>query len=468
MAVDVWLRQPHQHFRDSIANGYTRFVYSREYCTAARLDAVSWLRRQTLSPDVKAELLLVGPQGAAHYDVWSSHSQPKAVYPVWQPDQPLSDLQELMISPVGEMDPSEFESLPEGLRPTYGQEHIVVVDKLPRANMGTSRQLVQDIRMLALSNPHCKLHLHGMHNFSVMFQNGFSSVDFDPCYPAMQSMHIYLPNGINLQYRDRAEWAAYEEWINMLGFQFRQVATDKRVLTAYNIRSAMWAAQWYSEDLKVRQRYQPTMDEQMRPRSNYTPNQYTRMRLRPLTTQRRAALLKESGTDFLLCNGCVHRTTCRLVKADAVCSYKGADTVALADAFGSRNADTIITGLSDLLQMQADRTERAIERESDDEQIDSEVTRMINGLMKNGVMLAKLLKPELNGKGVTVNVGVNGSAAVAVAGADPNQLVANAVAALERQGIPREDITADMIKMLLTPSLQPGQPAIEGTVVRND
>lgn len=143
--------------------------------------------------------------------------------------------------------------------------------------------------------------------------------------------------------------------------------------------------------------------------------------------------------------------------------------MALADAFGSRNADTIITGLSDLLKMQADRTERAIERESVDEEMDPEVTRMINALMKNGTMLAKLLKPELNGKGaVTVNVGVNGSAAVAVAGADPSQLVANAVAALERQGVPRDQITPDMIKMLLTPSLQPERAAIEGTVVRNE
>lgn len=423
-----------------------------------------------MSRDVHTELLLIGPQGAAHYDVWTSHTKPKAVYPVWVPDQPLGDLQDLMMNPVGQMDSSEFDSLPEGLRPVAGQDHIVVVDKLPSMVAGTSRQLVQDIRMLALSNPHCKLHLHGMNNYSVMFDNGFHSVDFDPCYPNMQTIRLYLPNGITLEYVSKPEWPAYEEWVNMLGFQFRQVVRDKRVLTAYNTRSVHWAAQWFTEDLKVRTKYQPALDEQMRPRKDFVPNQYTRSGLRPLATQRRQALLKEkNGTDFLLCNGCIYRVTCRLARADAVCSYGGSDTVALADAFGSRNADTIITGLSDLLKMQADRTERAIERESVDEEMDPEVTRMINALMKNGTMLAKLLKPELNGKGaVTVNVGVNGSAAVAVAGADPSQLVANAVAALERQGVPRDQITPDMIKMLLTPSLQPERAAIEGTVVRNE
>lgn len=467
MSVEVWLRQPHLHYLDSLANGYSRFAYSREFCTATKTDAIGWLRRNTLSKDVKAELLLIGPQGAAHYDVWTSHNHPKAVYPVWSPDQPLTDLQEYMVNPVSDMPPSEFESLPLGLRPVRDQPHVVVVDKLPNSRLGTTRQLIQDIRMLAMSNPQCKLHLHGSQNFDIMFSNGFGSVDFDPTYPT-HGTKLYLPNGIMLEKHNKPEWPAYEEWVQMLGFQFRQVVAEGRVLTAFNIRSVHWAAQWYDSDYKIRMRYQPAMDEQMKPRTDFVPSVYTKQNWRPLSTKRRAELLSEKErTDFILCDGCIYRSTCRMARAGAVCSYKGADTVGLAETFGSRNADTIITGLSDLLKMQADRTERAMERENHEGELDPEVSKMINSLMKNGTMLAKLLKPELNGKGVTVNVGVNGQAAIAVANSDPNQLVANAVAALERTGVPRDQITPEMLAAVLQPQPQ-HQQAIEGTVVRSE
>jgi hypothetical protein len=468
MTVDLWLRNPHLHFRDAIASGYSRFVYTRAQCTTARLDAVSWLRKNTMSADVKAELLLIGPQGAAHYDVWTSHREPKAVYPVWQPNRPLGELQDLMMSPIAEMDQKEFDTLPPGLRPNPAQQHMVVIDKLPAIIHGTTRKLVQDIRMLAASNPNCKLHLHGIQHFPTMFQFGFGSVDFDPTYPTMQAIRLFLPNGMILHDKNKPEWAAYEDWITMLGFQFRQVVRDKRVLTAFNIRSADWASRWFTDDLRIKMRYQPTFDDQMRPRADYRPSESTLRNGRRLITVARRSLLimnENKQADFFLCDGCIYRTSCKFARANSVCTYQGAETVGLAETFGSRHADTIITGLSDLLKMQADRTERSIESEDDQGEVNPEVTKQINALFKNGVMLAKLLNPELNGKGVTVNVGVNGNAAVAVAASDPRQLVANAVAALERQGIPRNEITPDMIKLLLSPAQS--QPAIEGAVVKD-
>ena len=64
---------------------------------------------------------------------------------------------------------------------------------------------------------------------------------------------------------------------------------------------------------------------------------------------------------------------------------------------------------------------------------DPEVTKMMNSLFKNGVQLAKLLNPELNGKGQSVTVSVGGGHTAGVF--SPQQLTGKIIAELEAQGI---------------------------------
>lgn len=480
MKRDVWLRHPTYYLRDALANGYTQFTFNKQYAISRRMDVVSYMREKCLGIASGVQYMLIGDEGAALYDTLSVHKQPRAVYPVWTPSEPITDLEDLMENPVGDRDPSLYAHLPEGLRPVPGQKHVVVVRHMPRANSGIGHKIAREIQDSAELFDDCTLHLADEQNFSYFFDYGFHSIDFDPVgYNSNpKSMDIYLPNGVFLSQALRPEWPAYEDWINYMGFQLRQISLDKRALVAFNIRSIYWAAEWYTSDLRFDFKFKPTLDQANVPKVHYKPKVGVRRQSRnKMGTAQRLALLstRDRNSDFALCNSCLYRTTCKLARVNSVCIYKGADTLPLADAFGSRNADKIIDGLGSLIKMQADRTERAIEDEAVAGERDGEVTKQINSLFKNGVLLAKLINPNLNGRGTTVNVGVAvaGSQAAAVAAADPRQMVANAVRALEEQGISRDQITPDMIKTLLQApagvpvSEAPPPKSIEGVVLNN-
>lgn len=473
MGTEVWFRDPLTYVMDALVNGVDKFTFSRETLVRHKIDAVSFMRKWCVGTNPNVEFILVGSQGASHYKGFTPLNNPVGVYPVWSPDMDFAQLEAMVEYPVGEEDPDVFKEVPPSLRPVPGQIHRVVIKGLPYARSGYTLGLMERINSLIINNPDCKFHLHGMQHFQLMFSNEWTSIDFDAsAYGRASNWWYYFPNGVQVHNDGAPELAAYEDWINMLGFQLKQIATSKRAIHAFNIKSALWAAEYFTSDLILKMRYKPTLDEAGVPKVFFQPATQKYQKKRPLKTAIRLGLNvnRSHQHDFVLCNSCVHRATCRLMRVNSVCIYKGAETVALADAFGSRDADKIINGLSDLIKMQADRTERAIEVEATEGESDPEVTKQINSLMKNGVMLAKLIKPELNGKGVTINNNVNNNPAAAVAAADPRQLVASAVRALEAQGIPREDITQDMIKIILQNpgvkvSAAPPLKSIEGVVV---
>lgn len=478
VATEVWLRRPSLYIRDALANGYTRYVFDREVASKVHMDVCSYMREMCLGVQPQAEYLLVGPQGAAHYDLSSVHQRPKAVYPVWDPSLPMEHLRALMEEPVSEDDPKRYSKLPPGLRPIPGQEHRVIVRNMGKSSDLLVQKLFERVNILLEEYPDCKVHLSGQTNYQMMFDYPYHSVDFDPTNSGagLSFTRLCLPNGITMREDNKPEWPAYEEWVNLLGFQFLQVVKSRRILVNYNIASVHWAAKYFTSSLKVNMKWKPSLDEAGVPLVYFKPKETRTTHWgRLVRSAERIKLLKNSKdlqADFILCDWCMFRATCRLARVNSVCIYKGADTVPLADAFGSRNAGRIIDGLSDLLKKQADRTERAIAEEALKTESDPEVTKQINALFRNGTLLAKLLDPSLNGRSTTVNVGVavNAGNAAAVAAADPKQLVSNAVMALEEQGFTRDEITKDMIAtMLQNPGVPirqaPPRKQIEGVII---
>jgi hypothetical protein len=163
--------------------------------------------------------------------------------------------------------------------------------------------------------------------------------------------------------------------------------------------------------------------------------------------------INSTDLDKFQCNTCILMNACTLFRENSVCTVKGSETVGLADAFGSRNVDVLIGGMSQLLKRNAERLEDAMAvEEAAADGLDPEVTKLGKTVFDQATKLAKLIDPSLaGGPKVQVNVGVGsgGSAQVAIAQSDPKQLMATVVAELEASGISRDEITSDLVKGVL-------------------
>ena len=124
------------------------------------------------------------------------------------------------------------------------------------------------------------------------------------------------------------------------------------------------------------------------------------------------------------------------------------DSAKLAKLMGSRDADQLIEGLSEIAKVQAERVGKDLQEEEDSGKRFPETDKRLKDLFDSGQKIARLVRPELNGRGVQVNVGVMGGTAV-VQQRTPQELVSGAIRALEEKGIPRERITEDAILGLL-------------------
>ena len=175
--------------------------------------------------------------------------------------------------------------------------------------------------------------------------------------------------------------------------------------------------------------------------------------------------LKVQGGDKFHCDTCTLALNCKLYRKGAVCAVPGSEGIELSRYFDTRNSDTILDGLGKLMAMQADRIKDAIDDEKETGKKDKEINKDLKNLFDQGTKLAKLVDPSLRGTSQT-NVQVNLGAGTNGA-PSPRQLIAEAVKELELRGVPRENITPEMIQGMFTGALDPDQQrrAIEGVVI---
>lgn len=242
---------------------------------------------------------------------------------------------------------------------------------------------------------------------------------------------VVLPNGKNVP---RENLLKYRDWVKLLDYEIETLSAP-RERCMFNIRSAQWAGQYYMENVKFRKSGKKELSPMGPPPRQQEGGSW------------KSTLQKPVDSDMVHCDSCTLASTCKYYREGMVCSVPGSVPSSFVKKFGTRDPDTIIDGLSKLLEVQAGRVQDAVEEESTFEEINPEVTKMINSLFANGEKLAKLLKPELGGKGTQVGVFVQNGRAVTAG--SPNQLLAGVVNELEAQGIPRDQITPEMIKRVL-------------------
>lgn len=497
--TEVWFRNPDAYGRELAEVGAGLIAWDRGFLVKKKID-----------PCVHAELFLgaipwrtlaIGPQGTAEYRPGDSYGNPSAVYPTFAFGEDEGTLEQWAANPVGE---NEFAcSDPEvqaDLRPRLGQEHRVVITDIPNMSNGANRGFLKLIAELQQEYPHCIFHVHGLYGYRTMFGRPYRSVDYEARISA-QKGKVVTPAGREIQFE---RLAAHAHWATMLGMKPSQLAIPRN-RCMYNIRSAMWAGQNFRKEIQYRVRGKQTqVDHQLTEvelvvksnKDQMAPNEarmadevlefmreqsagvtHTATGAKPKTTAistyrarkglTRADLEPKEG-DYFQCDTCSLAMSCKFYREGSVCSVPTSDTSKLAKLFGSRDSEQIIDGLGKLLEIQAGRIEDGQAQEEDFGELNPEVNKLINSLFTNGVKLAKLINPALNGgPKVNVNVGVGAGGQAAVMAGSPNQLMGAIIRSLEDRGVPREQITPEMIQGVLegmSGATSP-RPAIEGTAV---
>lgn len=430
MATEVWFRNPHDYIREVVECRQHLIAWDRGVLVKRSIDPARF-GDLYFDSTIHYRALVIGDQGAAEVQRGRGMDKPAAVYPVWQYGEDEIDiLEDLLAHPVGEDTAAcERKDIPADERPVLGQEHRVVVIGIPPVNTGPGRRIMHILSDLQHDYPDAILHIHGLYSFRVMFGQSFRAVDVDARTDA-QKGNVILPPGKCIRYEQAVK---FTQWINVCGFNPADLSVPRN-RCMYNIKSAMWSAEHYKKNFKFKSRGPVEVD----------PNLPDASVIDPETGKVKSQNLPTLNGDKLLCDKCSLQTTCKYYRVGAVCSVPGEESSSLARFFNTRDSDQIITGLGALLGKQAERLEDGLADEEYGEELDPEVSKQINALFSNGVKLAKLVNPALAG-GTKVGVFVNGGSASVGAGSGANQLTAAIVAELEAAGVPRDEITPEMI-----------------------
>lgn len=451
MAVDVFFRNPKLYIRELLEVGYYKMIFDRGYLTKHRMDVDRWIALN-LDPSTDYTVWVTGDQGTAELSPGHTMQNPAAVYPTWEYlKDDIDELESMMQTYVGG-DRAKCENLnvPADERPVYGQRHVVCTTRLPDVNSLEGKKLWRIMFELQEMYPECTLHIHGLYSFHCCFGNNFKSMDDDPRESARGGT-VFFGSG------KRVEWSRAREfplWVKVNGFRPDELS-EPRTRCMFNIKSALWAAEYYQENVKFQ--------VNAKPGQQFDPTD-------PFASIATVGGSPYSGEpqegDKFACNSCSLANGCKYYREGAVCSIPGSDGEGLQKHFKTRNSDLIIEGLGELMAMNVERAERGIqaEREAEEPSLSPEVTKIINGLFDQGVRLAKLVDPNLTPKPAsqTVNVLVTPNGA----GHNPQELASRAVAELEAAGYSREEITMELVAARVNgETIPPPRRAITTTAV---
>lgn len=458
MGTEVWFRNPHNYIRELAEVGVGRIAWDRGLLVKRRIDPLKHAGAYFAGRDWR--ILLVGEQGTAEYTK-DSGTAPVAVYPTWDAAvEELPLLEEMMMYPISEdADVCNDPTLPLDQRPVSGQEHRVVVINIPNASTPQGRALVRKLKEMQEDYPQCKLHVHGMYSWRISFGMGFGATDVDPRTNASKGK-VMLPSGKEML---AERTVACHQWVTLLGMKPIDLCREPRNRCIFNIKSAVWASEHFMENIAFAARSH--LDLQPKP-------DMTSKKTKPIEVKNKypfTAPVVPQPNDKINCDTCSLQNSCKYYRQGSVCSVPGSEPAELAKHFKTRDADQIIDGLGTLLALQARRLDRGVSEENVYGELDPEVTKIANQLFSNGVKLAKLVDPTLNG-GPSVQVNVGAGSASAIQAATPNQVLGGIVRELERRGINRDKITPDMVGNLLAEmgGANKASAAIEGRVISRE
>lgn len=449
--TEAWFRNPDNYIREMVEVGANMIAWDMGYLVKRRLEPIQFAK--LYYGESPWRTLLIGTQGSIEIDNEHTLANPLGVYPTWEYGERFELLEEMIAQPAGD-DPSCYDdtTVPVQERPVKGQPHRVVVTEIPDLRTGPGRYLIRRIKELQEEYPQCLIHIHGIYSYRIAFGMGFGAADMDSRTKAAKGT-VVLPNGKEVI---AEKTIGFPQWVTLLGMLPAQLKVPRN-RCMYNIKSAMWAGKNWDGAINFKSTATPVAQLDTVSNVSLLPV--------PTTKSHLSVPVQPQPGDRQVCDTCSLQDKCKYYRQGAVCTVPGSEPARLATMFKSRDADQIIDGLSTLLAANANRLEKGVEEEQAYGELDPEVTKIANQLFNQGVQLAKLIDPNLRG-GAKVQVNVGGDAQV-ITTSSPKQIMGSIVRELERRGIPRAEITPEMVSGLLA-EMATGKPqheAIEGTVL---
>lgn len=458
MSTELWFRNPKNYIRELVETAQMNLAWDRGVLAKFNIDPHKFAELHY--PGMEWRSLAIGGQGTLELGPNNDADNPVAVYPTWVYGDPNVMLEQLITENVGNDEHACFDlRTPKDERPVWGQKHMVVIAEGPPGGAGNSlgRKFYRYLMELQEDNPDCTIYLHNSYSYRVMFGLGFGAVDCDPRMAASKGK-VTLSSGETMEIEKAMK---NPKWLLASGMTVEDIKVPRN-RCIFNINSAVWASKNYGELYNFRIKRDSTFSTDV-----VTPDVAYRgdSAGSHLVTKSRTATA--GAGDYIVCDTCSLRDTCKYEREGAVCSVPDKDGVSLARFFKTRDSQMIVDGLQEIMKINVERMEEARAEEMV-MGLNPEVTKLLNQIFGHGVQLAKLIDPNLRGAKVNVNVGVAGNGAqVAISQGNEKTLVASVIREIEATGVPRDKITPEMVQGVLEGMVRPDSrgAAIEGTVI---
>ncbi|QDF18224.1 hypothetical protein SEA_DAKITI_9 [Gordonia phage Dakiti] len=451
---DLWWQNPFKYYEHLKDSGETQVLFDHSLLTKYKVNPREFMLQHFRGMSWKCYVM--NEDCTILIDHTCGPEETKGSWAVWDYQKhDLEELKDLVEMPWKDrpIDPlADWYEVPHP-----AQKHRVFIKNIvagTRDELWKKRR--QRLTKIQRLYPECELFIKPKHFImGLAFGAGFTASSLDPYEMRwLERGKIVLPTGRKVHLEDVYSHA---DAIEHFGFDPEEVRYDQDVGLLYCIASIRYAAHHWDDPTGPF--YSKKSHLLSLPDFN-NPDMYAQM---PSYDRVVRPLDKIKPTDQVLCDSCSLWRLCPAYRTEEVCGLPSSETRRLADMALSRNADDVVEMLASVVSKQAERVERKIDDEKFLESgYDKDVDKMLNNLFKNGATLAKLRNPALGRPLVQINANVDPKTQ-AIQQADPRALAMGVIQELEDSGVPREDITEEMIEKHIQDNYAPRQ--LEGEVV---
>ncbi|UTN91168.1 hypothetical protein SEA_POKYPUPPY_8 [Gordonia phage PokyPuppy] len=450
---DLWWQNPFKYYEHLKDCGETQVLFDHSLLTKYKVDPRAFMRQHFRGMSWRC--YIINTDCATLIDHTCGPEETLGSWAVWDAQEHnLEELKDLMEVPWKDREVSYLADWYE--MPHPNQKHRVFIKNMIAGRVDPIwRKRRQRLTKIQRLYPECEMFIKPKHfGMGLAFGSGFSASCLDPYeFRWLERGKIVLPNGRNV-HLERVE--EFSKEIEYFGFDPHEVRYDQDTGLLYCITAIRYAAHHWDDPLGPFYRKNSYLDGP----DFKNPDMYARM---PSYERFNRPLDKIKPTDQVLCDSCSLWRLCPAYRTGEVCGLPSSETRRLADMALSRNADDVVDMLASVVSKQAERVERKIDDEKFLESgYDKDVDKLLNNLFKNGATLAKLRNPALGRPLVQINATVDPKAQ-AIEQADPRALAMGVIQELEDSGIPRDQITEEMVEKHLQANYAPKQ--LEGDVV---